>query len=389
MFDRDEQFIEAWVKNVPDTNMRIYLKFEMHPDKLPSSFKNYSCPQDVYNLWEPFAYSLKTGDYTRDQEGLSKILHLVRVLANNDDAVEKFLLDWMAQMVQYPQTKSVMPVIKSEVGAGKGSVIKILSVLLGKNKVWDCTDPLRDIFGTFNDKMRDAFLLSINETSAKDFASVMGKVKQAVTDETFTLRAMQTGAIILPSFHRFIVTTNEDFPMPTTRGDRRAGIIQASNELCGNDEFFAELNDVIKSETSMRTFWDYLMERPVKEVMTRKDLPLTTYQQELQRLDEHPVVQWLQYLATEVRSRYVRMNPDGMWQSYVQFCERDNIKTDRVNKRSFETKLGFTLNSIPDASEKVQSTSGRERRINVEILRKFYKIELSEKKPEIDYDDPE
>ena len=85
----------------------------------------------------------------------------------------------------------------------------------------------------------------------------------------------------------------------------------------------------------------------------------------------------------------MRMNPDDMWQSYVQFCERDNIKTDRVNKRSFETKLGFTLNSIPDASEKVQSTSGRERRINVEILRKFYKIELSEKKPEIDYDDPE
>ena len=123
--------------------------------------------------------------------------------------------------------------------------------------------------------------------------------------------------------------------------------------------------------------------------MTRKDLPLTTYQQELQRLDEHPVVQWLQYLATEVRSRYVRMNPDDMWQSYVQFCERDNIKTDRVNKRSFETKLGFTLNSIPDASEKVQSTSGRERRINVEILRKFYKIELSEKMAEIDYDDPE
>ena len=162
VFDRDEQFIEAWVKNVPDTNMRIYLKFEMHPDKLPSSFKNYSCPQDVYNLWEPFAYSLKTGDYTRDQEGLSKILHLVRVLANNDDAVEKFLLDWMAQMVQYPQTKSVMPVIKSEVGAGKGSLIKILSVILGKDKVWDCTDPLRDIFGTFNDKMRDAFLLSIN-----------------------------------------------------------------------------------------------------------------------------------------------------------------------------------------------------------------------------------
>ena len=84
--------------------MRIYQKFGLHPDNC--------CPEDVYNLWEPFAYSLKTGDYKCDTEGLSKILHLVRVLADNDENSEKFLLDWMAQMVQYPHIKSLMPVIR-------------------------------------------------------------------------------------------------------------------------------------------------------------------------------------------------------------------------------------------------------------------------------------
>ena len=84
VYDREEQFIDAWVKNITDTNMRLYMKFGLHPSNV--------CPSGVYNIWEPFAYSLKTGDYTRDEEGLAQILHLVRVLADNEDESEKFLL---------------------------------------------------------------------------------------------------------------------------------------------------------------------------------------------------------------------------------------------------------------------------------------------------------
>ena len=78
VYDREEQFIDAWLKNKTGTNMRIYQEFGLYPDKM-------SCPNDVKNLWEPFAYSLKTGDYEPDTQGLSKILHLVKVLADNDE----------------------------------------------------------------------------------------------------------------------------------------------------------------------------------------------------------------------------------------------------------------------------------------------------------------
>ena len=47
VFDRDEPFINAWLKNNYGTNMRVYRKFGLSPDN--------SCPEDVYNLWEPFA----------------------------------------------------------------------------------------------------------------------------------------------------------------------------------------------------------------------------------------------------------------------------------------------------------------------------------------------
>ena len=380
VYDREEQFIDAWVKNITDTNMRVYTMFGLHPEEK-------ACPKNTYNLWEPFAYSLKTGDYTPDEEALSKIRHLIMCLANHEEKSETFLLDWMAQMIQYPKTKSLVPVIQSDQGAGKNTLIDILKELLGKSKVWDCTDPLRDIFGNFNGKMKSAFLVNLNESSSKDFRSVMGKVKAFVTDSEFTLRAMQQDAIELPSFHRFILTTNDDFPIPTGKGDRRFGIIAASNDLIGNTAFFTDMHDnVIKSETAMRTFWDFLMARPVKEKMTKEDLPDTEYHQELKRLDEHPIIQWVQNVARKSQKQSVRMSSDAIWDSYRDFCRDSNINFDRVNRRGFETKMGITLKSIPGANTKIQSTNGRVRVFDLELIREHYNIFPDE--PMIE-DDPE
>ena len=368
VYDRDEQFIDAWLKNITDTNMRVYTMFGLHPEEK-------ACPKNTYNLWEPFAYSLKTGDYTPDEEALSKIRHLIMCLANHEEKSETFLLDWMAQMIQYPKTKSLVPVIQSDQGAGKNTLIDILRELLGKSKVWDCTDPLRDIFGNFNGKMKSAFLVNLNESSSKDFRSVMGKVKAFVTDSEFTLRAMQQDAIELPSFHRFILTTNDDFPIPTGKGDRRFGIIAASNDLIGNEAFFTDMhNNVIKSETAMRTFWDFLMARPVKEKMTKEDLPDTEYHQELKRLDEHPIIQWVQDVARKSQKQSVKMSSDAIWDSYRDFCRDNNINFDRVTRRGFETKMGITLKSIPGANTKIRCSRDYVRVFDLELIREHYNI---------------
>jgi hypothetical protein len=376
--DKDEQFIDAFVKNGLYTNMRIYLKFDINPNpKL--------CHPNVYNLWEPFAYSKKTGEYERDEESLNKILHLVKVLANHEEQSEKFLLDWMAQIVQYPEVKSLVPVIQSEEGAGKNTLMDILKELLGESKVWDCTDPMRDIFGTFNDQMKDAFLINLNESSTKDFKNAMGKVRAFVTDKTFTLRAMQQGGTPLPSFHRFILMTNDDFPIPTSEKDRRFGAMQASNELVGNDDFFDDIyHNVLTSENALRTFWDFLVTRDVKRKMTKHDLPNTAYHQELKKLSAHPILQWVEYLAETRKSEELYMNPMETWDSYRSFCLDNNIKIDKLTKRGFETSL--SIKNIPGVSKR-RGTDGRVAVFDLVRLRKHFNIDWISEIPQID--DPE
>ena len=384
VYDREDQFIDAWLKNIPNTNMRTYLKFGMHPDNL--------CPEDVYNLWEPFVYSLKTVEYEPDTQGLSKILHLVKVLANYDDFSEKFLLDWMAQMLQYPEIKpGAMPVIQSKPGAGKNSLIDILTRILGKNKVWECVDPQRDIFGSHNGKMRDAFLINVNEAGIKDFSGALGKLKSLVTEPFVSIRAMYQDVTILPSYHRLILTTNETYAIGTEAGDRRLGIIAASNDLVidpqndnGNKEWWKSFReDVLDSERALRTFYDYLMKRPTKKVFTAEDLPLTEYAQQLQGLSVHPIVQWLEDIATVKRQDWknkgyyndniLTLHANLTWDDYRAFCLVKNINLDKTPENSFATQLGIRSKDIPGV-DCARVKKQRVKRFDLKQMRDHFRV---------------
>ena len=61
-------------------------------------------------------------------------------------------------------------------------------------------------------------------------------------------------------------------------------------------------------------------------------------------------------------------------------------KKDRFTQRGFETKLGFILRDLPQASIKYGSTDGRVRKFDLDWLREHYKITLPE---EILEDNPE
>ena len=112
-----------------------------------------------------------------------------------------------------------------------------------------------------------AFLINVNEAGIKDFSGDLGKLKSLVTEPFVSIRAMYQDVTILPSYHRLILTTNETYAIGTEAGDRRLGIIAASNDLVGKKDFWDSFyKDVVNSERALRTFYDYLMKRPTKKI---------------------------------------------------------------------------------------------------------------------------
>ena len=245
------------------------------------------------------------------------------------------------------------PVPARSVGRKSLTLVDILKKLLGESKVWECVNPLRDMFGTHNGSMRDAFLINVDEAGMKDFNGVLGQLKALVTQPDVSINAKYQDQVTLPSYHRLFLTTNETFAVPTEIGDRRMGIIAASNDLVGDEDFWDSFHkDVINSERALRTFYDYLMKRPTKKMFRANDLPVTEYAQELQQLSVHPVMQWLEDIATVRRNDWkekslytsgeLTLNGMQAWDDYRNFCHIRNINMDRTNFKSFTVQLCIT-----------------------------------------------
>ena len=80
-----------------------------------------------------------------------------------------------------------MPNIVSAEGAGKGTLMDILTGMMGQNKVYQTTTPSREVFGNFNGPMSDAFLVNLNEVSASEMKGSSGKLKALITDNQMTI----------------------------------------------------------------------------------------------------------------------------------------------------------------------------------------------------------
>ena len=188
------------------------------------------CPKSIFNLWRPFAME-KVVEWEHHQEGLDAVLNHIKILCNNNEIVSDYFIKWIAQMIQYPEVKSICPTLISKEGSGKGTLIQLLTKMLGGQKVLETSTPSRDVWGDFNGVMSDAFFVNLNELSKKETIESEGKIKALITDNAMTINQKGINQYSIRSYHRFMVTTNKEEPINTSKDDRRNMIISSSNEF--------------------------------------------------------------------------------------------------------------------------------------------------------------
>jgi hypothetical protein len=284
-----EGFIGHWLQ---DANMNEYDDIGMFPNK-------DKCPKNIFNMWIPFEMELKTDEYEKHDEGLQIILNHIKILCNHDEIVYDYFVKWIAQMIQYPDVKTIMPILISKEGSGKGTLMVLFKNMFGRNKYFETTDPSRDVWGNFNSKMKDSFLVNLDELSKKDLLDSIGKVKGLITNEALTINEKGVSQYSINSYHRFIVTTNSDDPIPTSEGDRRNLIIKSSDEKKGDSDYFKKLYALLDDENVIRTCYDYFKSIEDMDNFGSIPLPQTEYQNNLKELSKSPIDLWLESFTRE------------------------------------------------------------------------------------------
>jgi len=286
----EASFISKWLDY---KHMRTYEDFVILPPGVPHA-------SNSINLWAPFPPE-KMFTWKDEQEGLSAILNHIKILCNHDENVSSYVTNWIGQMIQYPSVKSTCLTWISDEGAGKGTLIDFLRLLLGESRVFKTSFPSRDCWGMFNGQMATAFLVNLDELSKKETLEAEGQIKTLVTDDSLTINNKGKNQYVIKSFHRFIITTNNDDPIKTTTGDRRKLIIRASDELCpikmGTEksfEYFKKLRAYLADKNVIKTAYEYFKTLPGLDKFNSIPIPATEHQSNLKELSKSPLECWLE-----------------------------------------------------------------------------------------------
>jgi len=344
-----KSYMDKWFL---DKEKRKYDKYDTIP-------KDSMCPDYVYNMWEKLPVQLmpsleKTEYY---DTALQWFKNHIRVLVDFNEIHYEFVVMWLAQMFQYPENKSIQLVFIGEEGTGKGTFVKFLTTIMGGgHRCFNTEDPQNDIFGQFNDSMKKAFLVVMNEADKSNTYNNNNKFKGLITEPFINIRPKGKTAFSMRSVHRFMGFSNN--PDPTTKNKRRDFTMKTSNCKVNNTEYFIEGNKYANNIECCKYIYDWLMIQPTKPNINEKDIPVGIYDEMLKEAQKDPFVEFMEdlvYVYSD-RTEPKTIIANDLYEKYIDFCKRNYIQYTQ-NKISFTTKLGYK--NFDGMTKKVKKIEGK------------------------------
>lgn len=357
-----KNFINDWLVNNPA--QRCYEDVGVYPEGI-------ECPKNYFNMWRKFEMEF-VNEYETKNDELQIILNHIKILCGNDEYVFDYFVKWIGQMIQYPAIKSICPTLISNEGAGKGTLLKLLTKMLGHEKVFETTQPSRDVWGDFNGRMCNTFLINLNELSKKETNDCEGRIKGLITDPTLTINNKGVNQYEIQSYHRFIITTNKHEPINTSKDDRRNLIIRSSDEKCGDKEYFKQLHEILEDVNVVKTCYEYFKAIPDLDNFNKLPMPVTEYQTNLKELSESPIEKWLyDFTVQNMDKNEIKLSGTEAFEKFNDWIIENGIEYN-INS----VKLGVRLNNLGiDGIEKGPHTKkGATKIFNIEKLKKHFKI---------------
>ncbi len=341
------------------------------PDKIKYEYmdsypKPELCPKNVLNIWRKYPVEMITESIDEDkcQKGLEYFINHIKVLCNHEQEVVDFVNLWISQMFQYPENKSCELIFISKEGAGKGMFLEFFKTIMGFGRVWECTDPQRDIFGSFNGKMRDAMLVVFQEANKSAFYNANDRKKALITDEVITINQKGVKQYDMKSYHRFLTFTNNS--CPSVPNKRRDAIVLASDEMIGNKEYFNEGFKYANDVGVCKYIYDYFMKQETKPRIVGADIPITEYHKEMVELHKPLVKMFLEDFAEKAKDGELEpgaiieevgvYTADEFYRMFVSYAAHEKQSTDGIkNKIEFGLKIRKeNIKSIEKKSKKIK-----------------------------------
>jgi hypothetical protein len=340
------------------------------------------CPKNIFNLWIPSPFEsqpITKDDKDFNLSAVQAFTSHIETLCNHDKKTYDYVSSWIAHSIQKPAEKvGVALNFISDEGVGKNIFTNTLVELYGGiSKKAESSQPERDIWGSFNEMLVDAYLIILNETDKRNTFGSEGKIKALITDETLPINIKGKSGFTMNSYHRIIQNTNNEDPVNTHKGDRRNVIIRCSDENKGDAEYFKNLVDKLKEPNALRSiYWCFKM-TDIKDFRIGQKI-ITQYHSEIVKHNMNPLELFMQWFV-ENNTGVVQLSSPGLLEKFNEWRRAHGFKFgENMNALSLVKKISLTL-KIPAEYMAIKKTKQMNYRLfDTDRIGEFLKMDFTE-----------
>jgi hypothetical protein len=236
------------------------------------------------------------------------LAHLFRIICRRDRALFAYLLDWLAAMVQRPETRAgtALVFLSEREGTGKSTVAGWFSDMFGDAALDVNTSD--HVVGKHNGHLEETVLLVINEALFAGDRKVGDSLKSLITDPRLTIEPKYRQAYQAVNRLHIVITTNHPHAVPAGNGARRFVIFEVDESKAGDHAYFEALHSEAENG-GKAALLRYLKARDISKFRSG-NIPVTAALQEQQLLSAGVETQWAMDLAEHD-------HPDVRWGQFA------------------------------------------------------------------------
>jgi hypothetical protein len=292
-----------------------------------------------YNLWRGFAVEPKAGNC------ILFLDHMKWVIAKGDDAVFEYLVNWMADAVQFPgKREGVAIVLRGKQGTGKGVMCTQFGKLFGSHFFHARTS--KQLTGNFNAHLATSVVVFADEAFGAGDHATAGTLKALITEEQLPIEPKGKDIFYVRNHIHLLVASNHDWVVPAGLEERRFLVLDVSEARMQKTAYFKAITEQMDNGGREALLYHFFHEVDLEGVDLR-DVPQTEALRENKFFSMTPPEKFYFEILCNGRLR----EDESTWSSpvprhllhdqYIEFAK--NIGQSR---KSCETELGLTLKKL-------------------------------------------
>ena len=307
----------------------LFIEHQLH--FTVKAIKFFSLDKQVFSYFRGYDY--RELDEVNNELIQPFLNHIHDVIANNNDEIYNYIINWVASILQEPNFKTETAlVILGNQGTGKNVFTNVICKLMARYANENVTN-IESIVGRFNAVLENKKLLVLNELQSIDVNKYLNSdaLKSVITDKKTNINQKNEPERLCENVANFIMVSNNNVPIKIESTDRRYMVTKTSDLRRGDYEYFDNLCDSFTPEFYENLF-TFFMTLDISKVNLRK-IPNS----EAKELIKEASMSSYELFVREHYDRIKNITGPALFNMYCQFVEKNKFNT--CSSRTFVTNI--------------------------------------------------